>query len=1637
MKRLVLIATLATLATAKPGTYKETEDFQYSRSSTDEGSKSGFYGAQRGNMGGNYERAHNMDGLAQHQMSGLVRQVEGELGDGSKTKSGSVFTAANSRGMYGSGHYDLSNLEGRNFQEGVSFHDSQSQLQSHSSLTAQSGHHSHSSGYGAQSSGYNAQSAGYNAQSGYNTQSSDITAQSSALNSAAYSGRHLHGSRTQSGYNGYQYLGYNGAENNQQQAENLHAADQYEYGQRQANGHYSQSAYNSQSAYDQSSSNVRNANSYGTNSQTRVISAVPVRIVGRPGTRVAVPIATKPYDALNGAAYEQNSVNSDAEVLSNQNQDNSYKPTGPKHYESSYSYRKQWEKHDTHPVTVLPVVVPTSNSFPKNSELYEDAQSLSAGQQYESSGLGSHRSHSHLSNSYSGYNANANLASLSQSQHQSAFNAQSHRSTSAKATDSSASSQGIYNSANTADTTNQIEDVDSKPKSYHSSYSYHKSWERQGDPYVIKPASSGFNTEASQRLTAASTNHGSWSSQRYGSQYQQAQQNVLNMEDCDENAHIRVARSYNTLQYDEQNTYQQNNENQEILSQQSQNLEDLTQQTQNKWDKIEDLGQQRQNQWDQSEDLVQQTQNKWDKLEDLGQQAQHNWDQSEDLGQQAQNKWDQSEDLGQQSQSKWDKLEDAGQQTQSQWDKFEDGGQQTQNQWDKLEDLGQQTRPQSFNLENTDQQSQSKWDHFDGQQSQLDVGQQLQNTWSQQESTGDGSVGQETQINWDNLNTYTTPNNDKISKPSTDIVPSRERNDNDKKPLFPNLDSHDSNLFGSPTTGSPKEQTVQSSGVNNFPEHPHDPWNMNIPFNSNNKYWVPSDNGNLPAPHNNYNHPWFNHFSYVPQNSEQALLQNNYHNHQAHTYNAWEHHWPSFTESQTQNSRQESSIHHHDAGEFKPSNTAQGTSTLWNLWDKVDAIEKQTISSNKNETEVSQNSFFSHTESNHGQTSTNDQSKPLGNQNKPFVQNYGHNAREPQFSYKEESTPPTSTTKREETVTFSTPVIVNIKPHEGKLSPSDVGRGDIGPEDSVLDNTPQSNSQDISNEFGTQAKPDIVGSIPEHKRYKTPAEIEALSQVLGDGKTTTDSTQIFKESIFSASSHGSPKHTFSITSSTTSRPVSGFDENDRQYQNMGQYGGNTVTVESGKINTFGQTDLQESVNHFDQQSEDFKQENTDKEFEIHKLNAADTILQREQNENNNKPINKVEISENGNIPTQHSMVNNENKTNKPLPNSWNDNTNSPDNIYNSWFHQLPHKPQNRDQTQYNNYNNQRPNNQQLNIGQQNENFGQQSESFGQQSENFGQQSETFGLQREHFEQQTDNFGQQIENLGQQSENLGQNSNQQFESFYPQFDKKELATVQQSENFGQQSESFGQQSENFGQQSENFGQQRESFGQQSENFGQKSEIFEQQSETFGQQSESFGRQRENFGQQSENFELGENFGQQSENLGQSADRQFESFEPHFEKKEPATEEQFEIFEQQVDKFDKLDTELLNSETQKQHKLPNIEISESNMHNTYNQQQSGNWNQNEDKKQNRQTGWELHQNLDEKGPVQETQNLEVIPVEKPIHKIEVPEERAGYKDPTSPSIVTDTPPETEKPGFWKSVGNKFVSAKDKVFSWFGKS
>lgn len=150
MRRLIFLAAMSGLVLAKPEMYREKEDFQYSRSSSDDGTKSGFYGAQRGNMGGNYEKAHNMDLLAQHQMSGLVRQVDGELGEGAKTRTGSVYTAANSRGVYGSGNYDLSNLKGRNFAEGESVGSSQT----HSSLSSQN------SGYRGQAySGMN--SAGY------------------------------------------------------------------------------------------------------------------------------------------------------------------------------------------------------------------------------------------------------------------------------------------------------------------------------------------------------------------------------------------------------------------------------------------------------------------------------------------------------------------------------------------------------------------------------------------------------------------------------------------------------------------------------------------------------------------------------------------------------------------------------------------------------------------------------------------------------------------------------------------------------------------------------------------------------------------------------------------------------------------------------------------------------------------------------------------------------------------------------------------------------------------------------------------------------------------------------------------------------------------------------------------------------------------------------------------------------------------------------------------------------------------------------------------------------------------------------------------------------------------------------------
>nr|XP_034829345.1 uncharacterized protein LOC117986591 [Maniola hyperantus] len=741
MRLLILIASSWALVASKPEIYKEKEDFQYSRSSSDDGSKSGYYGAQRGNMGGNYERAHNMDSLAQHQMSTLVRNVDGELGEGANTKTGSVFAAANSRGLYGSGNYDLSNLRGRNFGEGTISGDSLSQSAS------------------SQKSGYSDYSRYENSYSAANKHSS-----SRAQNSG-------HSSGFQSSGLASQYLQTDA----QKAADNIYGARNYEYDSQGANNYkYAQSSSQARSDYE--NSNSANANSDHKTSSS-LIYATPVRVYVRPGTRIAIPVAAQVYDT--NAVQGLNTVHSDSEILDTNGQRVYYKPTNnAKHYESSYSYRKEWEKQNSIPVTVGP----TESPFPTNSELYEDAHlSQLANSQYESDLASAVNSHASSANSayLSGYSGSTKNALSSQSRHQSqaynsgasALNAYNYGASASNAyksgaSDSSAYTHNAYDAAaanllsshisdGTVNSNNLVEGIDSKPKSYHSSYSYHKSWERRGDPYIIKPVG---GEQASQRLTAASAKQG------YACTY------------CLDDSQQRVRRSITTDDQQSDNLH----DGQEDMGQQSihgwQDSEDLGQQTQNKWDELgsfnqqpqsqlgnlEDLGQQTQNQWDkleglsqqpqtqdQLEDLGQQTQSHWGKLDDLGQKPQNYLENREVLNQQTQSHSGKLEDLGQQTQTQWDKLGDLSQQTQSHWGKLEDLGQQTQTQWDKLgdlsqqtqgklEDLGQQTQSKLDNLEKVGQQSQNKWSYLDNLGQQENLGQQGQ-------SQNVANFGQETQ----------------------------------------------------------------------------------------------------------------------------------------------------------------------------------------------------------------------------------------------------------------------------------------------------------------------------------------------------------------------------------------------------------------------------------------------------------------------------------------------------------------------------------------------------------------------------------------------------------------------------------------------------------------------------------------------------------------------------------------------------------------------------------------------------------------------------------------------------------------------------------------------------------------------------
>ncbi|XP_046978244.1 GATA zinc finger domain-containing protein 14-like isoform X2 [Vanessa cardui] len=1114
MRLLIMICAIWALAYGKPEMYKEKEDFQFSRSSSDDGSKSGYYGAQRGNMGGNYEKAHNMDSLAQHQMSTLVRQVDGELGEGANTRTGSVFTSGNSRGLYGSGNYDLTNLHGRNFEEGVSYGDSRSQ----SSLSSQNSAYTGSS--------------------------------YSAANNARYSANQLRAAGLSSTYRQAGLASQYGQFDNQQAESQYSGASNYERGSQAASNYkyYSHGGSQARSEYDQSSTNLNSFSNSDDISKSRLITT-PVRVYVRPGTRIAIPIAAQTYDASQTSlVHDLNAVNTEADVLSNGGQRVSVMK--PKHYESSYSYRKEWEKHDTQPVTVLP----TENPFPVNSELYEDTQlSQAAGQRYQSAldssnvqSSGSNSAYARNVNSgyTSGYSANTKSAAASRLQYQA-----QHQSSGASA-NSNLYALDTANSDAAANLNNLVDTTNSRPKSYHSSYSYHKSWERRGDPYVIKPVGGDLSGQASQRLIATAADQNLYSSSLYGNQYGQAKTS------CDELCHLRKRRSYN-IDWENVDTTGQQTQNKwddfENMGQQTQtqwgNLEDLGQQTQNKWDDLEslsqhpqsgfqELNQQPQKQLGDLEDLGQQTQNTWDNLEslnqhpqsgfevlsqqplnqlgnleDLGQQTQSNWDnldslnqhpQSgfEELSQQPQNQLGNLEDLGQQTQNKWDNLEslnqhpqsgfeELSQQPQNQLGNLEDLGQQTQNKWDNLESLNQ--HPQS-GFEELGQQTQSQLDHF------KDLGQQTQNTWDNLEKLNqqsqNGLEGQQTQSQWHNLESLGQEkqnqwNNFENSGQQTQnlwdkfeqLTPQKQDKSNDQQTI---------NTWN----------RIEDQQSRNFEEH-----------SQTFEQWAHQNTNSGDLDQSMYLNSMQPIWNKINSLEAQKNIESSMVNHQQVNFN--------------QESNWKESRDNFNQFVTRPQDHPMTTAEL-SLWDTIDKLIKE---SEKNKDNIDNNQYL------HTNTSNFNWVDTQSTNNNYHNTNYEHDFIQSIEKTSEKSVQPTEPNKNieidsKDTMTNKTEINKNDASPKNNITTHqiipivDIGRGDIGPDDTPvvsIETSGQSNDDKVA---------DSISTINSNKLYKTQQEIESLS--LKQSNENQFGDKLDQEPIIL--SVIGLDHQFEVTSTSTVKP---------------------------------------------------------------------------------------------------------------------------------------------------------------------------------------------------------------------------------------------------------------------------------------------------------------------------------------------------------------------------------------------------------------------------------------------------------------------------------------------------------------------
>ncbi|XP_073955161.1 uncharacterized protein [Choristoneura fumiferana] len=1512
MRKLFLVAVIAALAWARPETYKETEDFQYSRSATDEGTKTGFYGAQRGNVGGNYERAHNMDSLAQHQMSGAVHQVEGELGDASKTKAGSVYTAANSRGIYGSGNFDLSNLEGRNFAESVSSDSS------HSSLSSAFNQHSQNSGWRNQNRRFTG--SGASDQFG---QSSLHSGSLQARNSASSIDSHSSNSENQHGF---------------------------------SSGYHTQSGYNSESryqgesdsAYNQRLSNAHLSSGYGAQAgdqtQSRYV-VTPVRIYGRPGTQVAIPVFAQSSNTHRASAFDQNAINSEAEVFNNNQQHISSVPeSNAKHYESSYNYRKAWERHSESNPSGVPSVAPTVNPFPANSELY-DAQVGSASNRLQ-------QANSHSFSSGNDYNAQSSIAhsGSTQSRHQTDYSSQ-HKSD----INSNAYLSGTHGSLTGASIGT---DVDSQPKSYQSSYSYHKSWERQGDPYVIVPE----------------TKTGVSSSQRHSSQYRQSNQHHSQGSaydcNCDEYGNVRAKRSYNNFQY------------QEDLGQQAQTgwEENLGQQTQQSWgnfqqqtqpDQLEDLGQQTQESWGDF-----QQQNKPEKLEDLGQQTQQSWgdlqqqskpEKLEDLGQQTQQSWG---DL--QQQSKPEKLEDLGQQTQQSWgdlqqqskpEKLEDLGQQTQQSWG---DLQPQSKPEK--LEELGQQSQD-W-HGQSQQTENHLGQQIQQTWDQSKQ----------HVNSQNLEEFGHHDNQQ-SQQTFDDLENLGQQPKSKWDFFDPSPLQKQHVLDQPDNS---EQQNKPESVEDLGQQTQNEWdNIKNLGQQVQAQWDDTNNINKTQHLDTINteQQTQTHFLGGNQNKQDKEL----------TEDSWNtQHITGYTDS-SQGANWQEQINR---------NTLQTSShnPLQSLWDKIDNLEEQTILSANDRDKFSegfagydnsQHSYYAQGSTNHHESSSEQTSN-----------SYYHNQYETNYS----GSQPTATfdgirstsdkSKNEKSNSEGSLEKPKDKVSTNKLQPTDIGRGDISAEEDSPSDVNIPKKEDDSQTYSTHIKPE-----------KTPDEIEALS--LSRGTENEKPKNKNQEDTLSVLSIGQQQWLE--------------DQRQQESNDFHKFRGSSTTKKPN-INENSRNNPELSTN-----SDDNSQDRTNSNFSDHKNQQVYT--ESKHTFENTEEINQQQQFKDFDQQIQNSDLQNSKKENR---NSFGRELEDLDQQQNTKQQLDDFGQKNQDLELFGNH---RANIDQHKTDQELEDFGQQSQDFNQQNlqqfEKLDHQSQHSGHKFEDFEQQTQDLNQQnLESFGSLEHHRQkidqQNAGQELEDFRQQTQNFNQQNLQQFENLEHQSQHSDQQLKDFRQQTQDVNQQNlQSFGHlehhrqkiDQQNGGQEREDFGQQSQDLNQQNlqqfEKLDHQSQHSGHKFEDF------GQQTQDLNQQNLESFGNLEhPKQKIDEQNTGQQLEDFGQQ--------SKDLNQQSLQQ--FENLDQQSQNL------EQEKTWEQIGDLKPLSQipmnVGKYNHQGR-ENDPKSNTQEIqEPISTNKEISKSQsVPENEAEM-----PPQVTST---TEKPGFWKSVGNKLSSAKDSVASWFKRS